>query len=363
MTKEELFTLVIPEPDKEAQKAAKERFDSLAKPLDGLGTFEDMICRIAAVQGKVMPDISKRALVIMCADNGVVAEGVSQTGPEVTAKVAALMAENASSAGIMAQHMSVDIIPVDVGIDSDEVIPGLINRKIRKGTGNIAHARAMSEDECLSAIGVGIDIAADCRKKGIKLIATGEMGIGNTTTATALLCALTGSAVSEVVGRGAGLCDEGLERKTCVIERALKTHDKINNTCKITPSKQCVLDAVGSLGGLDIAAIAGVYIGSAMHGITTVVDGLISAVSALSAEYICPGVKRYMLASHRGREKGCELALKPLGLKSVLDADMALGEGTGAIMLFPLLDMVMSLYREGTSFADTDIQKYERFDV
>ena len=361
MTKEELFDLVIQEPDKEAKEAAKERFDSLAKPLDGLGVFEDMICRIASVQRTSMPDISKRALVIMCADNGVVAEGVSQTGPEVTAKVAALMAENSSSAGVMARNISVDIIPVDIGIDSDEIIPGLINKKIRKGTGNIAITRAMNEDECLSAISAGIDIVADCHDKGIKLIATGEMGIGNTTTATTLLCALTGSDVAEVVGRGAGLGDEGLERKTHVIKRALKTYEKLNNTCKITPTKQYSLDVLGALGGLDIAALSGVYIGGAMYGITTVVDGLISACAALAAEYICPGVKQYMLASHRGREKGCECVLTHLGLKSVLDADMALGEGTGAIMLFPLLDMVMSLYRDGTSFKDTSIQKYERF--
>lgn len=365
MTEEELFKICVRKPDRAVHDMAKERFDSLAKPLDGLGIFEDMICRIAAVQQKAVPDISKKALVIMCADNGVVSEGVTQTGKEVTAEVAALMANDMSSAGVMARYLAsrsvpVDIIPVDIGIDKEGSIPGLVYKRVARGTGNIAVETAMGRSECLAAISCGIDLAKDCHDKGIKMIATGEMGIGNTTIGTALLCALTGSRVDDIVGRGAGLSDEGLNNKTDVIKRTLELHE-LNNTHKITPTNEYALHALETVGGLDIAGLAGVYIGSAMYNIVTVIDGMISAVAALTAEYICPGVRQYMLASHRGRERGCECALATLGLKSVIDADMALGEGTGAIMLFPLLDMVMSLYRDGTAFSDTDITKYERF--
>ena len=360
MTREELFGTRIEKPDKMFYDRAKEGFDRLAKPIDGLGTFEDMICRIAAVQGTLMPDIERKALIIMCADNGVVAEGVSQTGSEVTAKVAELMGQRKSNVGVMAGSMMVDIIPVDIGINCKDMIGGIENRKIARGTKDMAREKAMTEDETLRAIQCGMDLVKDCHDKGIRMIATGEMGIGNTTTATALLCALTGAKVEDLTGRGAGLTDEGLARKTDVIKRSLKLH-KLNNTHKITPSQLYTMNALQAVGGLDIAGIIGVYIGCALYGITGVIDGMISATAALTADYICRGCRDYMLASHRGREKGCQYALSLLGLKSVIDADMALGEGTGAIMVFPLLDMVMNLYREGVRFADTAIMQYERY--
>lgn len=363
MTRKELFEINIERPDELRRIKAKERFDAIAKPIDGLGTLEEMICRIAAVQKADMPDISKKALIIMIADNGVVAEGVSQTGSDVTAKVAALMAEGRSSAGIMAgaAGSSVEVIPVDVGIDLDESIPGLVYKRVARGTGDIVKEKAMSEEECLAAVSAGIEAAGSCERRGIKIVATGEMGIGNTTTATAVLCAITGRRVEDTVGAGAGLSEAGLNRKTYVIKRALELH-KLNNTDKITPSREAALDILRSVGGLDIAALAGVYIGCGMYHMTAVVDGLISAAAALAAECLVPGVRYHMLASHCGRERGCAEALSLLGLKSVIDANMALGEGTGALMLFPLLDMVMALYREGTAFSETSIGRYERFD-
>ncbi len=367
MKREELLELDIDKPDGGVYASSKAVFDSIAKPVDGFGEFEDMICRIAAISGDIRPDISKKALVIMIADNGVVAEGVSQTDSSVTAAVASLMGKGMSTVGVMTSGLDYRIMAVDVGIDSDERIPGIIDRKVRRGTGNIAVENAMSPEECITAINVGIDMVRDCMDKGIGIIATGEMGIGNTTTATALLCALTGMDPKDVTGKGAGLSDEGLKIKTDVIIKSLNRY-KADEYCfcdlPTGPSEQKLhaLSSLASLGGLDIAALAGVFIGGAMFHIPVVIDGLISAVAALTAELIVPGCRDYMTASHKGRERGESEALARLGLRPVIDAGMALGEGTGAVMLYPVIDMVMSVYNSGTRFENAQISQYERFE-
>ncbi len=366
MNKEELFELDISMPDPGVYEAAKAVFDGIAKPVDGFGDLEGIICKIAAIHADVHPDISKKALVVMLSDNGVVAEGVSQTGSSVTGAVAALMAEGKSTVGIMTAAMPVRVLPVDVGIDSIDKIPGIIDMRVRRGTGNIAREDAMSIDECIEAINSGIEIVRRCSMDGTGIIATGEMGIGNTTTATALLCALTGSDPEDVTGRGAGLSDEGLKIKTDVIKRALTVHelDK-NSVCDLSggskEQKSHALSTLASVGGLDIAALTGVFIGCAIYRIPSVIDGLISAVAALTASLIVPGCSRFMIASHNGREKGVGKVLAILGLKPLIDADMALGEGTGAVMLYPVIDMVMNVYNFGTSFKNADIRQYERF--
>ncbi|MBO4904646.1 MAG: nicotinate-nucleotide--dimethylbenzimidazole phosphoribosyltransferase [Lachnospiraceae bacterium] len=360
MTENELFDIKIQKPSGDVYKNAKEFFDSLAKPVDGLGRFEDMICRIAAIQGTIKPDVSQKSLVIMCADNGVVREGVSQSDSAVTASVAKLMAESASTVCTMTAGYPVRIIPVDIGIDSDEKISGLVDRRIAGGTGNIAVEAAMTQKMCLDAIGAGIDMAKYCSDIGTGIIATGEMGIGNTTTSAALFCALTGEDPEDVTGRGAGLSDDGLKRKINVIERSLKIHGLDRPVSE--PGRDYALSALSAVGGLDIAGLAGLFIGGALYHIPVVIDGAISAVSALAADMIVPGCRDYMIASHRGRE-ACSRALDMMGLFPVIDADMALGEGTGAVMLFPLIDMIMSLYNGGTRFEETDIARYERFSV
>ncbi len=362
MTKEELFEIIIDKPDENAYKKAKKRFDSLAKPLDGFGAFEDAICKIASDQCTDKPDISKKGLVIMIADNGVICEGVSQSSSDVTLSVARMMGEGKSTVGVMTEEYPVDIIPVDLGIKSDEKIPGVTGLKVKQGTGNISKEPAMTEEECLAAISAGMRTADMCRERGIKLVATGEMGIGNTTTSTALFCALSGCRVEDATGRGAGLSNEGLQKKTDVIKRSLSFH-KLNNTPVNTLEKSYVFNALKCVGGLDIAGLVGLYTRCGQLGITVVIDGFISAVAAFAAVAVNPGIKGYLLASHSGREKGSRMALDMMGLIPVIHADMALGEGTGAVMLFPLLDMVMSVYNNGTAFSDTDIAGYERFDI
>ena len=354
MTVDELRRLAVNIPDRGIYDQAKAVFDGVAKPIDGFGDFEDIICRIASIQGSVSPDIKKRALVIMIADNAVVAEGVSQTDSSVTGAVAALMGKNSSTVGIMTKDQMVDIIPVDIGIDSDEPIEGVRDMKVRRSSGNIVRECAMSVDECLRAIEAGISIAGQCQKDGYGIIFTGEMGIGNTTSATALLCALCALDPEVVTGRGAGLSDEGLKRKTDVIKRALAFHGP--------DISDDPLRALCSVGGLDIAGLAGLFIGAAVYHMPIVIDGMITAVAALAAEKIVSGCRHYMIASHSGRERGTSEALSRLGLKSVIDGEMALGEGSGGVILLPVIEMILNVYNSGTRFESTKISRYERFD-
>lgn len=197
----------------------------------------------------------------------------------------------------------------------------------------------------------------ELKAEGAKIISTGEMGIGNTTTSAAVLAALTGEPVKKVTGRGAGLSDEGLALKNAVIEGTLRFHD-ITGPVR---DKNMVLDILAAIGGLDIAGLTGVFIGGAIYQIPIVIDGVITATAALTAERLVRGVKEYCIPSHAGKEKGVALVLSELGLKAFINGNMALGEGTGAIMIYPLLDMALSLYHAGTAFADTNIEQYERF--
>ncbi|MCR5619039.1 MAG: nicotinate-nucleotide--dimethylbenzimidazole phosphoribosyltransferase [Lachnospiraceae bacterium] len=361
MTKDELLSIKIEAPDDNIKKAAKKKWDAVAKPIDGLGMLEEIVCRIAAVRGSTEFDPGKKALVIMCADNGIVKEGVSQTGKEVTYEVASLMGKKKSSVGIMLGDYPAEIITVDIGIDSDDIPEGVVNRKVAKGTADFLTGPAMTDDEVLRAIDAGIRTVKECSEKGISLIATGEMGIGNTTTSSALMSILTGLEVRECTGRGAGLSDEGLERKINVIDQALEFHFPEKKGKALT-GKEEVFDALAKVGGLDIAGLCGVFIGGALVNVPIVIDGFISMVSALIAERLCPGCREYMIASHMGREKGMKILSGILCLNPVINADLALGEGTGAVMLFPMLDMAMSLYKSGTAFSDTPIEEYERFE-
>lgn len=354
MTKSELHNIKTEMPDPELKAQAKKKWDALAKPIDGLGSFEDTVCRIAGIVGNVDFDLTEKGLIIMCADNGIVAEGVSQTGKEVTYEVAALMGQKKSSVGIMLKDYPAHILTVDIGIDSDDTPEGVLDRKVAKGTKNFLHEPAMTGDEALKAIETGMACVKDLKDKGISIIATGEMGIGNTTTSSALLSALTRLEPAKCTGRGAGLSDERLSRKIEVIEKALAFH--FPEGCKDA------FDALCRVGGLDIAGLTGAFIGGAVYKVPIVIDGFISMVAALIANRLVPGCSEYMIASHMGKEIGMKILFEELGLDPVIYGRLALGEGTGAVMLFPLLDMVMSMYKSGTNFADTPIEEYERYD-
>ncbi len=339
----------------------RSRWDGVAKPLDSMGRFEDITARIGAVHDSDDLDIRKRAVIIMCADNGVVEEGVSQSGQDVTAAVAGWMGKGKSSVCRMAKTCKADIIPVDVGINMDGTPKGVLDRKVMKGTRNFAHEPAMTEDECMQAIDAGIDIVGECSAKGYKLLATGEMGIGNTTTSSALAAALLGLEASDVTGRGAGLSNSGLSTKIRVIQDALDRYCPEDDVDICSP--EYASQMLACVGGLDIAGLAGVFIGGALFHIPVIIDGFISSVAALVAERLAPGTRNYMIASHTGSEPGMKYILDELGLEAVIDGKLSLGEGTGAVLLMPLLDTVLSLYTDGLEFRETTVEQYRRFDI
>jgi len=356
-SRDELFNYSIPAPDREIFKKAKEAFDRIAKPLDGLGDFETLCCRIAAIQGDIYIKTDRRAAVIFCADNGVVEEGISQSGKEVTLSVAEALGKGISSACTMGRACNVDIFPVDIGIDSDKRIDGVRDLKVTGGTGDFLKKSAMSEEETLKAISAGITMASDLKEKGYHILAAGEMGIGNTTTSTAVLSALLRIDSDTLTGRGAGIDDKGLMRKKEVIRKGIALHLPPDTEDK----KERAFKILMSLGGLDIAGITGLIIGGALNRMPVVLDGLITGAAACVAETMIPGVKEYMIPSHRGREGGNMKALDFLSLTPFIEGNMALGEGTGAIMLFPLLDAAAAFYKNAGSFEDYDIDEYKRF--
>ena len=351
-TREELEKLTVKAPDEEIRRKVLSNWDHAAKPLDGLGRFEAFTAQIGAIQGTKNIDISKKAVIIMCADNGIVAEGVSQSGQEVTLAVIKNMAEKKSSVGRMAELIGADTIPVDIGVNQNGKIPGVLEKKIRLGTGNFRNEPAMTEEEAIKAIFTGIEIVSDCKEKGYKLLATGEMGIGNTTTSSAVAAALLNCKVTEVTGRGAGLSDEKLEHKQEVIVEALEKYELMGADA---------LQILETVGGLDIAGLTGVCMGGALYHIPIVLDGVISMAAALVAERIMPGTKDYLIASHKGKEPAIERLANELAVEPVIDGNMALGEGTGAVMMFSLLDIALSVYQDMTTFSDIKIEQYERF--
>ncbi|MCM1183696.1 MAG: nicotinate-nucleotide--dimethylbenzimidazole phosphoribosyltransferase [Roseburia sp.] len=352
-TKEALEALSVGTPDEAVYKSVLANWDRIAKPLDGMGRFETLTAQLGAIAGTEEIDISKKAVLILCADNGIVAEGVSQSGQEVTAAVARQMAKGASSVGRMAAAVGADTIPVDIGINSGEPIVGVLNRKIRRGTRNFSREPAMTRVEAVRAVFTGIELVADCKRRGYQILATGEMGIGNTTTSSAVAAALLRCGADAVTGRGAGLCDERLRHKRRLIAEALERY-KLYAAEPLT-----VLETVG---GLDIAGLAGVCIGGGMYGLPVVLDGVISMTAALVAERLVAGTRAYLLPSHKGREPAVQRLADELKLEPVIDANLALGEGTGAVLMLSLLETALCVYRGKTTFSDIRVEQYKRYE-
>lgn len=359
MTKQELFDLTITDIDKDLFLKAKNQWDHISKPLDGMGDFEEIICRIAAIQKNVHPDISNRTLLVYCSDNGIVGRGVSQSEQDITFKVAQTLAAGTSSACCLAKRVNTSVLPIDIGINSDMRIPGVRDCKVASGTQDFLMEPAMTEEEVLRAIETGIRMVCEQKNKGTGLIATGEMGIGNTTTSAAVLSALLNIDSESTVGRGAGLDDNGLEKKKTVVREGIARYREIFDNA--ADEKNRGFEILRYLGGLDIAAMCGTFIGGALYGIPIVIDGVISAVSALLAQIMVPGTKEYMIASHSGKEKGTGIVLGELGLKPFIGGNMSLGEGTGALMMISLLDNALFFYINGSRFEDAGIEDYERF--
>ena len=330
-----------------SREQAQWKWDHVAKPLNSLGQLENLIVKIAGMQETADVRIDRRCALVFCADHGVVAEGVSQSGSEVTALVARSIAEGTANINLMASVSGTDVFAVDMGMIGDA--PGAIDRKIARGTNNMAQGPAMSREQAERALQAGAGLVGEMKVKGYKLIATGEMGIGNTTASTAMACALLGFAPEELTGRGAGLSDAGLVRKRSAIERALRVNQ---------PDSADPVDVLAKLGGYEIAGIAGAFLGGAKYRVPIVIDGVISAVAALTAARLCPESADFMLPSHMSREPAALRIMDELGLKPIIHADMALGEGTGAVAVLPLLDMALRVYHGTHTFDDLGMDAY-----
>lgn len=336
--------------DENIKNEVTKKFDKLAIPIGSLGELQSLVTRICIASHDISANIDKRAVVVFCADNGVVEEGVSQVGHEVTTAVARNLCKNNTVMCKMAEFAKIDVIPVDIGMKENISNARLINKKVANSTKNILKEKAMTKDEAVKTIENGIEVAISLYEKGYKILLTGEMGIGNTTTSTAIASVVLGLNSDEITGVGAGLSPEGLLRKKEVIRKAVELHK---------PDKNDVIDILSKIGGFDIAGMIGLILGSAYCKIPCVIDGFISNVSALCANMLCENARDYMIFSHETAEVGGVKTLEKLSAKPVIKANMRLGEGSGAIAIMPLIDMTMKIYNEMITFSDIEIDDYK----
>jgi len=324
----------------------RQHLDDIAKPLHSLGKLEDALIQLAGIKESVHVTLDKKVLLVMCADNGVVEEGVTQTGQDVTAIVANNFLKDKATASILCNMAGADIIPVDIGVASDTQI---INKKISYGTKNMVKEPAMTYIQAVKAIETGIEMVRELKEKGYQIIATGEMGIGNTTTSSAVASVLLNQSPEIVTGTGAGLSSDGLKRKIKVIKQAIDLHQ---------PKEEEVIEVLRTVGGYDIAGLTGVFLGGMLYRIPIVIDGFISSVAALAAVRLNSYCRDFILGSHISREPASKIVLEELNISHYLECNMCLGEGTGAVSIFPLLDMVLKVYQEMGTFDDNQIEKY-----
>lgn len=333
--------------DPRGLETAWARLDSLTKPPRSLGRLEEVAARVAAIQGTDRPIGGPAAIVLLAGDHGVVAEGVSAWPSEVTAQMMANFDSGGAAISQMAAHAGARLVLADVGVASDTSKLRTVRQKnVRRGTGNIAREPAMTREEAAAAFLVGARIAAELAGEGIVLIGTGEMGIGNTTSAAALAAAYLGVPPASVMGRGTGVDDAALQRKTAAVKRALTLHPA-------NPGDP--LGTLADLGGLEIAGMAGVMVGAAAAGVCGVSDGFISGTAALAAVRVCPDCAGYLFASHRSAEPGHRIVLEELGLEPLVDLDMRLGEGTGAALAIEIIGSACAMMSGMATFAEAGV--------
>ena len=338
--------------DKTIREQAEKHWGHVAKPLGSLGVLEEDIVRAAAAQGEEVPDFSKRALLIFCADNGVVEEGVSQTGQEVTAAVVSNMTRGRSCSCLMAEKAETDVFPIDMGIACEvehrgELHP-LTERKIRRGTSNFTKAAAMTRQEVLTAILTGIDAVRVLKEQGYRLSAVGEMGIGNTSASSMWMTCLTGTPLEQCVGAGSGLGSAGVRRKCHVLRQALDGY----------AGDRSVEDVMRWFGGYEMVMAVGAMLQAAELGMVILVDGFIMTNCMLAASKLYPEVLNYAVFAHRGDESGHALLLDAMGAKPLLDLGLRLGEGTGAVCAYPIVESAVRMLAEMASFGDAGVTKY-----
>ncbi len=336
--------------NQEICEASRKKWDDIAKPLRSLGRLEELVIQLSGIRETVTPKADKKAVLIFCADNGIVAEGVTQTSSEVTAVVTENFTKGIASINSFAKVCGADVFPIDMGIYRDMDVPGVINRKIAYGTENMTKGPAMTRQQCLKAIEVGIDLVGQMKDEGYDLLMTGEMGIGNTSTSSAILSVLENVSVEEVTGKGAGLTSEGILRKIEKIKEAIAVNK---------PNVEDPIDVLSKLGGYDICGMVGAYIGAAVYRIPIIIDGFISVVAANCAIRILPVASEYMFASHCSAEPAGQLALRAINKKAYIECGMCLGEGTGAVIGAKLFDFALAAYNEIADFETARFEHYE----
>lgn len=330
------------------QEQAQWKWDHVAKPLHSLGLLEDLVVQIAQVQQTADVRIDKRCALVFCGDHGVVAEGVSQSGSEVTALVARSVANGTANINLMAGAANTDVFAVDMGML--EGVDGAWNYRMGCGTNNMTQESAMSRRQAEDALDAGRDVMKRLKEQGYQLAVIGEMGIGNTTATSAMASVLLNMSVEELTGRGAGLSDAGLERKKRAIQKAIQVN---------RPDASDPLDVLCKLGGFEIAGMAGACIGAWEQHIPVIIDGVIPAVAALTAVRLQPDCRTAILPAQVSREPADQRILQELRMEPVLHARMALGEGTGAVMLIPMLDMALRVYHGPHTFDDLGMEAYK----
>lgn len=333
-------------PDRAAMDAARARQQSLAKPPHSLGRLEDISVKLAGMTGRLFNPVDRRRVLIFAADNGIAREGVASSPQSVTLRQTINFTRGMTGVAVLARHFHSELDVMDVGINADFVQPGVRDLKIAHGTRNFAVEPAMTREQALQAMHIGIEAARRAARDGIQIIGVGEMGVGNTTTSGAVLACLLGLPAERVASRGAGLNDAGYARKLALIDGAL---------ARWQPDPADPVDALTKVGGFDLAAMCGAFIGAALSRLPAVIDGFISAVAALCAVRLNPLCAAYMLPSHASAEKGYALAMDAMGLRPMLLMDMRLGEGSGCPIAFELVAASQSVLRDMATFAEAGI--------
>jgi nicotinate-nucleotide--dimethylbenzimidazole phosphoribosyltransferase len=337
----------IREPDTRIAVEMQRRLDDKTKPRGSLGRLEEIACQIAAIRGSLTAEPLRKAVVVMGADHGVAEESVSAYPQEVTAQMLLNFARGGAAINVLARQAGARVVVVDMGVKSElPALPEIRSRRIAAGTRNFTREPAMSREEAIRALEVGIAVAEELAADGVTLLGIGDMGIGNTTSSSALTAAFTGAPPAEVVGRGTGLDDDGLHRKTDVVRRALALH---------RPDPADAVGTLAQLGGFEIAGLAGVALGAIAARIPVIVDGFICGAAALTAARIAPAAAASMIASHRSVEAGHRAVLKAIGQRPLLDLDLRLGEGTGAVLAMGLCEAALAIVREMATFASAGV--------
>lgn len=339
----------ISEPDNNIRQQAEARQAQLTKPPGSLGKLETIAVQLAAMQGNLQPALDKVQIVVFAADHGVAQEGVSAFPQAVTTEMVKNFARGGAAISVMAKHIKADLEVVDVGtVVEPESLPGVVSQRVAPGTANFTQQPAMTEEQLADAMQAGRDAALRARDAGVQLFIGGEMGIANTTAATALACAVLDLPVTELVGPGTGLDDKGVQHKAKVIQAALKKHVAVINK---------PLKALCCLGGFEIAALTGAFIACAQQAVPVLVDGFIASVAALLAMRLCPNSQQWMLFAHCSAEPGHQKVLAALNAEPILNLNMRLGEGSGAATAVPILRIAIATQNEMATFAEAGVSE------